>query len=108
MRYRFKNGIHPHTTMLKNFQLIAFADLGSAWMGVSPFDERSQYTIITNDSNPAISTTTKYFRNPIVGSYGWGARTKLLGYFVRMDVGWGIDTGVRNKARWQFSLGMDF
>jgi hypothetical protein len=94
--------------MLKNFQLIAFADLGSAWMGVSPFDERSQYTIITNDSNPAISTTTKYFRNPIVGSYGWGARTKLLGYFVRMDVGWGIDTGVRNKARWQFSLGMDF
>ena len=29
------------------------------------------------------STTTKYFRNPIVGSYGWGARTKLLGYFVR-------------------------
>lgn len=94
--------------LIKNFQLIAFADLGSAWMGISPFDERSQYTIITNNNNPAISTTTKYFRNPIVGSYGWGARTKLLGYFVRMDVGWGIDTGVRNKALWQFSLGMDF
>lgn len=106
--FRYLFDTQTGSELIKNFQLIAFIDVGSAWMGVSPFDERSQYIVITQDSDPAISTTVKYFRNPVVASYGWGARTKLLGYFVRLDVGNGIDSGIRNKARWQLSLGMDF
>ncbi|MBL7787284.1 MAG: hypothetical protein JNM36_15365 [Chitinophagales bacterium] len=105
--FRYLINTPINSELIKNFQVIGFADVGSAWMGVSPFDEESQYvTVIVGE--PPVSATVKYFRSPIVGGYGVGFRTKLLGYFVRTDIAWGVDSGTRSKAMTYFSLGMDF
>lgn len=92
---------------LRNFQIIGFGDIGTAWQGLSPFNEENQFTIVTIGQEP-VTATVKYFRNPIVGGYGYGLRSKLLGYFVRIDRAWGIDSGARTDPRWYVSMGLDF
>ncbi len=92
---------------LKNFQVIGFADLGTAWQGLSPFDEKNQFDIVTIGQVP-VEATVKYFRNPIVGGYGLGMRSKLLGYFLRLDAAWGIDSGAKTDTQWYLSMGLDF
>lgn len=93
--------------LLRNFQLVAFTDIGTAWEGISPFDEDNQYSVVTIGT-PPVEAVVKYFRNPVVAGYGMGVRTKLLGYFTRLDVAWGLDSGARTPAQWYFSMGLDF
>jgi hypothetical protein len=45
---------------------------------------------------------------PFAGGYGFGARSTLLGYFLRLDVGWQMNTFFGNAPTWQFAMGMDF
>jgi len=40
--------------------------------------------------------------------FGAGLRTEIAGYFLRLDLGWGYDTGKVNKPRFQVGLGYDF
>ena len=91
----------------RNFQIVAFADIGSAWKGLSPFTEENQYAII-NAGQPPISTRVKYYRNPFVAGYGVGLRSKIIGYFLKADVAWGLDSGAITGPVWYFSLGLDF
>ncbi|HRK28939.1 MAG TPA: hypothetical protein PK239_16825 [Chitinophagales bacterium] len=93
--------------LLRNFQIIAFTDIGTAWQGLSPFNEENQYSIVTIGA-PPVEAVVKYFRNPVVAGYGLGARTKLLGYFARVDMAWGLDSGARTQTQWYFSIGLDF
>jgi hypothetical protein len=46
--------------------------------------------------------------DPIVGGYGFGLRSRILGYFVRTDWAWGIDNGEIQKRIFYLSLGLDF
>ena len=56
-----------------------------------------------------VTVTVEYFKNPIVFGYGFGLRTSLFGYFVRMDVAWGNDSGIKTEApRLYFSFATDF
>jgi hypothetical protein len=45
---------------------------------------------------------------PFVGGYGFGARSMLLGYFVRYDVGWPMNGFFQGKPIMYVSLGFDF
>ncbi len=102
----------------RNFQVVAFADVGSAWLGLSPFNEENQYNIVQIDADGVVGpnedpfgpvvATVRYFRNPIVAGYGFGARTKLLGYFLKLDMAWGLDSGARTDPRYYISMGLDF
>jgi len=94
---------------LKNFQIVGFADIGMAWRGISPFNDENQFTVVTIGGPPSpVEATVKYFRSPIVGGYGVGLRSKVLGYFLRFDAAWGVDTGARSDAVLYWSLGLDF
>lgn len=93
--------------LIRNFQLVAFADIGTAWEGSSPYDEDNPFNTETIENGP-VKVEVQYFRNPIVGGYGAGARTLLFGYFIRADVAWGIDSGERKGPIWYFSLSLDF
>ncbi|MGB1206318.1 MAG: hypothetical protein ACPG5B_11760 [Chitinophagales bacterium] len=94
---------------LKNFQIVGFADIGMAWEGISPFNDENQFTVVTIGGPPSpVEATVKYFRSPIVGGYGLGVRSKILGYFLRFDAAWGVDTGARSDAVLYWSLGLDF
>ena len=94
---------------LKNFQIVGFADIGMAWRGISPFNDENQFTVVTIGGPPSpVEATVKYFRSPVVGGYGVGLRSKILGYFLRFDAAWGVDTGARSDAVLYWSLGLDF
>jgi hypothetical protein len=92
---------------VKNFQFVGFFDAGTAWQGISPYDEDNPFNSIDITQGP-ISVHINYFREPIVYGYGLGARTTILGYFLRLDYARGIDSGSKLKPRWHFSMGLDF
>ncbi|GAP43862.1 protein containing WD40-like beta propeller repeat [Lentimicrobium saccharophilum] len=92
---------------LTNFQLIAFGDLGTAWTGATPYaDENALFTRVIN-RGPLLITIREQ-REPLVGGLGFGARTRLLGYFLRADYAWGIEDMVINKPVFYISLSLDF
>jgi hypothetical protein len=94
---------------LNNFQLIGFTDVGTAWVGKSPFSEdNSLFTTVIKEPNNPIEITLKNRLNPVVGGYGWGVRSKVLGYFVRLDWARGVQDGIILKRIFYLSLSTDF
>ena len=55
-----------------------------------------------------LTATIKDFSNPWLSSYGWGVRTVLLGYYVKMDVAYAIENYKIAEPRFLVSLGYDF
>jgi hypothetical protein len=92
---------------VRNFQLIAFGDLGTAWTGSNPYAENNSLYNRTIVRGP-VRILIQYQKNPIVGGYGLGLRTRLLGYFLRFDWAWGVDEGYVTPRIFYFSLGLDF
>lgn len=105
---------------LNNFQVIVFGDAGTAWNGKSPnSDENSLNTTYIGAQGNPITVILKNQRDPIIGSFGFGFRSRLLGYFIRADWAWGIENGQilpkngdpnnRNKpTMFYLSLSLDF
>ena len=94
---------------IRNFQVIGFFDAGTAWEGFSPFNEENPLnTNIIQQPNSPLTVTVNYFRNPIVFGYGYGFRSTLFGYFLKLDFAWGVETGIVEPARTYLSIGMDF
>lgn len=93
---------------IANFQIVPFFDIGTAWIGPDPYSDENTYNQKTIEVK-YIKTTVINVRDPIVAGYGGGLRTRLLGYFMRFDVAWGIqDAEVIKKPVYYFSLSLDF
>jgi len=92
--------------LIHNFQIIGFGDIGSAWTGSHPYAEDNSFNRVIISRNP-LTITLDSKREPIVAAYGFGMRTRLLGYFVRADWAWGIDDGVIQPRVFHFSLSLD-
>ena len=92
---------------LENFQVITFLDVGSAWTGKSPYKDDSLFNITEVYQNP-VKVTIQNNRDPVAWGYGFGLRSKLLGYFMRADWAWGVDDGRRMQRVFYFSLNLDF
>ncbi|MDI1356526.1 MAG: hypothetical protein PSX36_16530 [bacterium] len=101
---------------VNNFQVIGFTDIGMAWYGRNPLSaENTENTIsyVYNDpqlgyGGTGVVVTVIDNKNPLVGGIGFGMRSRLLGYFVRLDFGWGIDNWKIAKNIVAFSLATDF
>ncbi len=91
----------------KSFQFTLFSDVGSAWNGPNPYSQENEFNEINSQGNP-VSVTVKNNREPIIWSYGFGARAKILGYFIRADYGWGVDDGQILDGVLHLSLNLDF
>jgi WD40-like Beta Propeller Repeat len=91
---------------VQNFQITAFGDVGSAWTGPHPYSDENSFNNQVIDTNPFL-ITIKNQREPIVYSYGFGLRTRLLGYFVRADWAWGVDDERRLPQVFHLSLNLD-
>ncbi len=99
---------HPVSSdFLSNLQLVGFFDIGSAWCGKSPFDKCNAYNRYTY-KNPPITVIVDLERPPFVAGYGFGVRTKILGYFVRFDFAWGYEGGIIHPMKFYLSLAYDF
>lgn len=77
---------------LRSFQLVGFFDLGSAWTGKHPFSVDNYFNVQLIKNKPALIKIING-REPIIAASGFGVRSKIFGYFVRLDLGWGIENG---------------
>lgn len=92
---------------LNNLQLIGFGDMGTAWNGLSPYSDRNTFnTRIIRDGSLTIKL--KNTTDPIVYGFGMGARSRILGYFIRFDYAWGLVDGIILKPQVHLSLSLDF
>ena len=94
-----------NNAFLRNFQLTQFIDLGTAWNGA--------YKGISRPSSiygaPPVQVKTQVGGiGPLAGGYGFGARSTLLGYFLKFDAAWEMKGIFRGKPIYYFSLGLDF
>ncbi|MEO1435790.1 MAG: hypothetical protein AAFV80_09665, partial [Bacteroidota bacterium] len=101
---------HPiKSSFLRNFQIVGFWDIGTAWEGASPFsDDNPLNTVVIGSETSPVEVRVEYFRNPIVMGVGGGLRTTLFGYVVKLDYAVGFETGVAQDPILYFSLGKDF
>lgn len=94
--------------LLQNFQLVTFADVGTAWTGLTPYSEGNALFTNTINSGP-IHAVVQTQRDPIVEGFGFGFRINLFGYFLRTDIAWGVEDGVvTQKPIWYWSFNLDF
>lgn len=96
-----------NNAFLRNFQLVQFFDLGTAWNG--RYNKIGRPTITYSEPGNPLSIAIKAPGiGPFLGSYGFGARSTLLGYFVRFDAGWPMDGFFRGNPKMNVSVGFDF
>jgi hypothetical protein len=94
-----------NNAFVRNFQLTQFFDFGTAWNGAYKGIGRPS----TIYGNPPVQVQTKVGGiGPFAGGYGFGARSTLLGYFLKFDVGWPMNGVFRGEPVYYFSLGLDF
>ncbi len=96
-----------NSAFFDNLQIIGFADAGSAWSGISPADSKNAYNTETVRNGPVTVIIDKN-RSPVLLGYGFGVRSKVFGYFVRLDWAWGIDNNIILPRIFYFSLNLDF
>ncbi|MEO5650380.1 MAG: hypothetical protein ABIR03_10725 [Ginsengibacter sp.] len=98
-----------NNAFVRNFQLVQFIDLGTAWNGAYDKLKRPSVTYVDpNDPNTVQVTLKAPGIGPFLGGYGFGARSTLLGYFLKTDVGWPMNGLFKGKPIWYFSMGFDF
>ena len=94
-----------NNAFLRNFQIIQFVDLGTAWNG--RYDKLTRPSTVYG--NPPVQVNIKAGGiGPFLGGYGFGARSTLLGYFIKSDVGWQMNGFFKGKPILYFSMGLDF
>lgn len=96
------------SNFLRNFQAVAFTDIGTAWSGKSPIFNRKNTLNTDIVREDYFSATVNNFRNPFMIGYGLGARTLLFGFYLKFDYAWGLDNGDIGKPISYLTLGYDF
>jgi hypothetical protein len=97
-----------NNAFIRNFQLIQFLDLGTAWNG--KYDKFARPGVVYQDggNNPVSFITKAGGIGPFAGGYGFGARSTLLGYFLKFDLAWEMNGVFKGKPISYFALGLDF
>ncbi len=93
---------------LRDFQLVGFFDSGTAWHGLSPYSPQNPINSASFQSGESVFIDVQFFRDPLILGYGFGFRTSLFGYFLKLDYAIGIETKAALPATWHLSLGTDF
>jgi hypothetical protein len=94
-----------NNAFLRNFQLTQFFDFGTAWNGGYNSISRPQ---VVYGQDPVTVKVKAGGIGPFAGGYGFGARSMLLGYFLKVDAGWPMSGFFRDKPIIYLSLGLDF
>lgn len=107
VRYLYRGNITSN--FLRNLQLVAFTDVGTAWTGSGPFSQQNSLNteIVGGGTIPFRASVTN-FKNPFLIGYGAGVRTMVFGYFVKFDYAWGMEDRTVGKAIPYLTLGYDF
>ncbi|HEC43241.1 MAG TPA: hypothetical protein ENI20_10470 [Bacteroides sp.] len=99
---------HPlSNNFLNNFMVVGFTDLGTAWNGAHPWSGENAYDNEVIENGP-LTITIDSNREPLVAGYGFGVRSMLLGYWIRLDWAWGIENYIVLPRIFYFSMNLDF
>ncbi|PZV85474.1 hypothetical protein CLV31_103266 [Algoriphagus aquaeductus] len=97
------------SNFVRNFQLVGFYDIGSAWNDAAPWERvNDQNTEVVNTVGSPFVIVLNNFNNPWLQSYGAGLRTVLLNYYVKFDVARPIRNYKAEDLRFYFTLGYNF
>lgn len=94
-----------NNAFLRNFQVIQFFDFGTAWNGAYNSIKRPQ---VVYGHDPVTVKIKAGGIGPFAGGYGFGARSTLLGYFLKFDAGWPMNGFFKGKPVLYLALGLDF
>lgn len=101
-----------NNAFLNNFQIVQFIDMGTAWNGAYSGLKRPSITYNTplpsGLPGPVNVIVKAGGLGPFAGGYGFGARTTLLGYFLKFDAAWPMNVFFKGKPVMYFALGLDF
>lgn len=92
---------------IREFQVVGFFDSGTAWYGKSPYSQENPINQAFIE-NPVVKLDLNYYKDPLIIGYGFGVRTNVFGYFIKIDYAWGIATRTILEPRFHLSLGTDF
>ena len=92
---------------IRSFQMVGFFDIGTAWDGKDPNSKDNYFNTETITGNPVTVVLDRQVE-PIVAGFGGGLRSRIFGYFMRADWGWGYEDGVVRDPIFYLSLGLDF
>ncbi|WP_304516387.1 biopolymer transporter Tol [Cecembia rubra] len=97
------------SNFVRNFQMVAFYDIGSAWNDAAPWERvNDQNTeVITSPGSP-FKITINNFNNPWLQSYGAGLRTVLLNYYFKFDLARPVRNFQRDDMRFYVTFGYNF
>lgn len=107
VKYILNNPVRSEA--LNSLQIVGFGDLGAAWHGINPLSSENTEnykTFVQQGTNVVVTVINN--KNPLVGGAGFGFRSKLLGYFMRLDFAWGIDNWTVQNRAVTLSLATDF
>jgi len=97
------------SNFVRNFQLVGFYDIGSAWNDFAPWERvNDQNTEVINTEGSPFVVVLNNFNNPWLQSYGAGLRTVLLNYYVKFDVARPIRNYETEDLKFYFTLGYNF
>jgi hypothetical protein len=105
--FRYFSQYPVQSKFLSSFQIVSFADAGTAWTGPNPYSLENSFNKRVVSQKP-ITVIIENQREPIIFGYGFGLRAEIFGYFVRYDWSWGIEDGVNQGRISYFSLSLDF
>ncbi len=95
------------SNFFRNMQLTAFYDIGSSWTGAVPF--KTQNSVRTREVNQGpFEIDLKEYLNPWLYSYGFGFRSMMLGYYIKLDLAWPVENYKVQDPRVFVTLGFDF
>lgn len=105
LRYLLNRPIRSE--ILNSFQIVAFGDIGSAWKGWNPYSDDNTLIKKEISRNSLVVTVIRQI-DPIIGGFGFGVRAKILGYFVRADWAWGVESMSVQPMQFYISFNLDF
>jgi hypothetical protein len=97
------------SNFVRNFQLVGFYDVGSAWNDAAPWERiNDQNTEVINTEGSPFRITLNNFNNPWLQSYGAGLRTVLMNYYVKFDVARPLRNYEAEELKLYVTLGFNF
>lgn len=91
--------------LLRNLQVVAFADAGAAWNGLLPNADNITKSYVINQHPVNVSVDIPGSSGLAIG-YGAGLRTVFWGYDLRLDAAWNVE-GIKTPIMY-LSFGTDF
>ena len=81
--------------------------MGTAWSGINPYSGQNAYDkkYIRNGPLTVILETN---REPFVEGFGIGARALVFGYFLNVNLAWGVENYRVLPHIWHVSFSTDF